>query len=64
MQWRIRQIRRSQAMRKKPCPKLVLNRESIVLLEAAALREADGGLYTQACPTRPVTCMTCITCNC
>jgi len=64
MQWRIRQLRRSQAMRKKPCSKLVLDRESIVLLAAAALREADGGLQTQACPTRPVTCMTCITCNC
>jgi hypothetical protein len=51
-------------MRKKPCSPLVLNRESIVLLEAAALREANGGLHTQACPTRPVTCMTCITCNC
>ncbi len=51
-------------MRKKPCPKLVLNRESIVLLGAGALREAGGGLQTQACPTRPVTCMTCITCNC
>jgi len=51
-------------MRKKPCSKLVLDRESIVLLAAAALREADGGLQTQACPTRPVTCMTCITCNC
>ncbi|HXO43082.1 MAG TPA: hypothetical protein VN999_16645, partial [Thermoanaerobaculia bacterium] len=59
-----RQIRRSQAMRKKPCPKLFLNRESIVLLEATVLREAGGGLQTQACPTRPVTCMTCITCNC
>lgn len=51
-------------MRKKPCPRLALHRESIVLLAAAALREADGGLPTQACPTRPVTCMTCITCNC
>jgi hypothetical protein len=51
-------------MRKKSCPKLVLIRESIVLLEGAALREADGGLHTQACPTRPVTCMTCITCTC
>ncbi len=51
-------------MRKQPCSKLILKRESISLLEADALGEAGGGLATQACPTRPVTCMTCITCTC
>ena len=51
-------------MRKNRHPKLLLVRESLMSLEAAALGKAGGGLQTQACPTRPVTCMTCITCNC
>lgn len=53
-------------MRKKSRSKLLLARESILRLESRKLEDAAGGLQTlhQVCPTRPVTCMTCITCNC
>jgi hypothetical protein len=51
-------------MRKNRRPKLRLERESLLNLETAALEGARGALPTARCPTRPVTCMTCITCTC
>ncbi len=53
-------------MRKRPCPKLILKRELILHLESAALRGAGAGVPPgfQPGPTRPVTCMSCITCPC
>jgi hypothetical protein len=51
-------------MKRNRQPKLRLDRESLLNLENSALAGARGALPTAACPTRPVTCMTCITCSC
>jgi hypothetical protein len=55
-------------MRKKTCPRLHLERESILHLETPALQgAAAGNLHTlqPICPTRHITCITCFgTCTC